>query len=137
MKINDYIIKFEQLHSKAKSHKMEILDGVLAYRLLNSAGLSEKHKQLVRATVPEMKYDKKKEQLKKVFTNTCNNYDFSEGSIKVESNDSFYTQSSSNDCQSNVEIQGETQHNSSGNNFCGYTNYRGNYRENRSIYKEF
>ena len=62
MKINDYIIKFEQLYSKAKSHKMEILDSVLAYRLLNGAGLSESHKQLVHATVSEMKYDTMKTQ---------------------------------------------------------------------------
>ena len=71
MSISDYIIQFEQLHNKAKSHKMEILDGVLAYRLLNSANLSEQHKQLVGATVSEIKYSIMKEQLKKVFTNAA------------------------------------------------------------------
>ena len=65
MTISDYIIKFEQLYSRAKSHKMEILDGVLAYRLLNGAGLTENHKQLVRATVLEMKYDTMKSQVEK------------------------------------------------------------------------
>ena len=69
MSIADYIIQFERLHIKAKSHSMEIHDGVLAYRLLNGANLSESHKQLVRATLREMKYDTMKEQLKKVFTN--------------------------------------------------------------------
>ena len=56
MSIGDYITQFEQLYNKAKTHKMEILDGVLAYCLLNSENLSEQHKQLVRATVSEMKY---------------------------------------------------------------------------------
>ena len=40
MSISDYVIKFEQLYFKAKSFNMEILDGVLAYRLLNSANLT-------------------------------------------------------------------------------------------------
>ena len=65
MSISDYIIQFEQLYTNAKSHKMEILNGVLAYRLLNSANLSEHHKQLVRATVTDMKYSAMKDQLKK------------------------------------------------------------------------
>ena len=34
--INDYIIHFERLHNKARGYKMEIHDGVLAYRLLNT-----------------------------------------------------------------------------------------------------
>ena len=44
MKISDYVIKLEQLYSKAKNHKMTMSDGAVAYRLLNSAGFSECHK---------------------------------------------------------------------------------------------
>ena len=44
MTIADYVIKFEQLYFKAKSFDMEILDGVLAYRLLNSANLTKDQK---------------------------------------------------------------------------------------------
>ena len=68
MSIADYVIKFEQLYFKAKSFKMEILDGVLAYRLLNSANLTIEQKQLVKATVNKMDYTVMKDQLKKVFT---------------------------------------------------------------------
>ena len=46
----------------AKSHKMEVLDGVLAYRLLSNAILPEEKEKLVRATVKEMKYKIMKEQ---------------------------------------------------------------------------
>ena len=71
MKISDYIIKFEQLYSKAKNHSMTVSDGAVAYRLLNSAGLSESNKQLVQATVSEVSYQTMKSQFTKVFTNSC------------------------------------------------------------------
>ena len=81
MSINDYVIKFEQLYQIAKSHKMEVLDGVL-----------EEKKQLVRATVNEMKYDIMKEQLKKVFTShSFEKSIVKEDGIKLEPVDSFYT----------------------------------------------
>ena len=48
MSISDYVIKFEQLYFKAQSFHMEILDGVLAFRLLNSTNLTNKRKQLVK-----------------------------------------------------------------------------------------
>ena len=44
MTIADYVIEFEQLYFKAKSFKMETLDGALAYRSLNSANLSREQK---------------------------------------------------------------------------------------------
>ena len=56
MSISDYVIKFEQLYFKANSFNMEILDGVLAYRLLHSANLTNEQKQLVKATVSKMDY---------------------------------------------------------------------------------
>ena len=51
MTITDYVLRFETLYRQAKSHKMDIDDGVLAYRLLNSSGLSHEEKQLVKATL--------------------------------------------------------------------------------------
>ena len=50
---------------------MEILDSALAYRLLNSVNLTNKQKQLVKATVSKMDYQIMKDQLKKVFTSTA------------------------------------------------------------------
>ena len=35
---------------------MEILEGVLAYRLLNSANLTNEQKQLVKSTVSKIEY---------------------------------------------------------------------------------
>ena len=94
MTINDYIIHFERLHNKAKGYKMEIHDGVLAYRLLNNATISESHKQLIRATLPDLRYTTMKEQLKRVFAKTVTTESVeaqqlkSEFLIKFESDDS-------------------------------------------------
>ena len=89
MTIADYVIKFEQLYFKAKSFDMEILDGVLTYRLLNSANLTKDQKQLVKAIVSKMDYNIMKDQLKKVFTNTARDLsprnEYEVDRIKVES----------------------------------------------------
>ena len=93
MTINDYIIHFERLHNKAKGYKMEIHDGVLAYRLLNNATISESHKQLIRATLPDLRYTTMKEQLKRVFAKTVTTESIeaqqpkSEFPVKFESDD--------------------------------------------------
>ena len=42
---------------------METLDGALAYRLLNSAKLTNEQKQLVKATISKMDYQIMKNQL--------------------------------------------------------------------------
>ena len=54
---------------------MEILDGVLAYRLLNNANLTNEQKHLVKGTVSKMDYQIMKDKLKKVFTSTSTNAD--------------------------------------------------------------
>ena len=46
---------------------MELLDYVLAYKLLKCANFSREQKQLVKATVSEYDYNKMKDQLRKVF----------------------------------------------------------------------
>ena len=61
--LSDYVIKLEQLHKVAESHKMEVLDGVLAYRLLNNANLPGKKIQLIRASANKIKYKITKEHL--------------------------------------------------------------------------
>ena len=50
MNISDYVVKFEQLYFKGKSFRMEILDSVLACRLLNNANLTNEPRQLVKAS---------------------------------------------------------------------------------------
>ena len=92
MSISDYVIKLQQLHQIGKSHKMEVLGGVLAYRLLNNAKLPEEKKQLVWATVNEIKYKIMKEQHKKVFTSLSFKKRSREEALKLEQSDSFYAE---------------------------------------------
>ena len=89
MSIRDYVIKSEQLHQIARSHKVEVLDEVLGYSLLN-ANLPEAMKQLVWATVNEIKYKIMKEQLIKVFTSLSFEKRSREEAVKLEQIDSFY-----------------------------------------------
>ena len=72
---------------------MEILDGVLAYTLLNSANLTSEQKHLVKAPVSKVDYQITKEQLKKVFTSTLTNvHDKTEvDKIDVKPEENFYT----------------------------------------------
>ena len=63
--LSDYVTKFEQLHEVAENHDMEVLDGVLAYRLLNNANLPGKKIQLIRASANKIKYKITKEHLKR------------------------------------------------------------------------
>ena len=83
---------------------MQILDGVLAYRLLNTANLTNeqkqlvitnKQKQLVKATVSKMDYQIMKDQLKMVYSSTSTNVDnkieVDKIDVKPEENEVFYT----------------------------------------------
>ena len=61
MTINNYIVEFECFYHKIKNYDMGLPGGVLAYKFLNNANISEHHKQLVRATLSELKYNTMKE----------------------------------------------------------------------------
>ena len=63
MNISNYIIEFERLYNKIKNFNMTLPDGVLAYKFLNNANVSEQHKQLVRATLTVLKYENMKDQI--------------------------------------------------------------------------
>ena len=66
MKVKDYLIKFESLHTKLKSLHMKLPEGVKAYRLLHSASMSDEEIRLCLATIKEFKYDDMKTQLMKI-----------------------------------------------------------------------
>lgn len=94
MDMYTYINTFERLYHKAKSHKLDPPDGILAYRLLKSANLSHEHEQLVQATLDDLTYEKMKTQLKKIFSDISNSP--LSTSMKVEpayeaTHDNYYT----------------------------------------------
>ena len=53
--LSDYVTKFEQLHQVAENHDVDVLDGVLAYRLLNNANLPGEKIQCIWATANKIK----------------------------------------------------------------------------------
>eukprot|EP00112_Aurelia_sp_Birch-Aquarium-sp1_P025873 Seg886.5 transcript_id=Seg886.5/GoldUCD/mRNA.D3Y31 product="hypothetical protein" protein_id=Seg886.5/GoldUCD/D3Y31 len=82
--MREYLNNFEKLYTKIKAHNMELPDGVLAYRVLNSANLSEEEMKLCRATLTNLKYDKMIEQLLKIFGGTVSPC-FGKSNVKEES----------------------------------------------------
>ena len=137
MNINDYVVKFEALHRNAKAHKMDIHDGVLAYRLLNNANLSEDKKQLVKATLTKMTYDDMKEKLKKVFTSSNTTQNLSGHTVKLETeqdgfqnvSETYYNKSNYN--QHRGRGRGRTNFRNIGSRpFSGQNSNRGYYSNN-------
>ena len=43
--MNDYILEFEQLYCKMAEHEMKLPDTILAFKLLDGAGLNEAQRQ--------------------------------------------------------------------------------------------
>ena len=80
---------------------MPILHPAYSYKLLNSANLSKKQKQMIKASVSKIDYNTIKEQLREVFTNNVDNLlpknDLSEEKIEVgASNDVYYAKEYNN-----------------------------------------
>ena len=70
MLMKDYLIKFEQLYTKIKDHQMILPDGVLAYRVLNSANLTTDQMTLCRATMTDLKYSEMVKQSRRLFADS-------------------------------------------------------------------
>ena len=60
MSVTEYNNESERLHHKLKEYDMGLPSGVLAYKLLKQAGLSESHEQLARAMAGELTFENMK-----------------------------------------------------------------------------
>ena len=63
-----FLNEFDRRLYKTKSYGTVQSDDILAYRLLKSANLSNNREEPIKATIPELKYDLIKDQLKKTFS---------------------------------------------------------------------
>ena len=88
MKVSEYKIEFERRYNKAKKYDMKVHDGVLAYRFLKSANLSEQQQQLVKATVSEISYAEMTKKLGTLFLETAASAD-EYLPIKLEPNSTY------------------------------------------------
>ena len=68
--MKDYIIMFERLNNKLIACNTRLPEGVLAYRLLKSAGLASEQEQLAKATVGTFTFAAMCAKLKSIFGDT-------------------------------------------------------------------
>ena len=67
LSVRKFLVEFEKRYSKVKTITSVMPDDLLAFRLLKSANLDSNHEQLIKATLPELKYEEIKKQLTKIF----------------------------------------------------------------------
>ena len=60
-------MEFERLYEKAKSHKMELPDAILAYKLLENAALDTRERQMALTASQELKYESMKSAMGRKF----------------------------------------------------------------------
>ena len=65
--MSDYIINFEQRYNKCKKYEMTLPDTVLAFKLLDNAGLSQSDRQLALTACSDLKFDTMKAALNRIF----------------------------------------------------------------------
>lgn len=63
----DYIIEFERIYNKMSKLKMKLPDAVLAFKLLETAGLTVKDKQLALTACADLTFSNMKSALKRIF----------------------------------------------------------------------
>ena len=82
MKMSEYVSSFEQKYNKAKKHKLEKSDSVLAFKLLDNAFLDNAKKQIVFTACPAIKFDDMKSALNRIFNGEQSNS--SEGDVAAK-----------------------------------------------------
>ena len=91
MSIQAFLNEFDKRMCKTKSYGTVQSDDVLAYCLLKSANLSNNHEELIKATIPELKYDLMKDQLKKTFSDASRHIPTKNEEV-IKAEDTFLTE---------------------------------------------
>lgn len=85
----DYIIDFEQRYNRMKKYNMTLPDAVLAFKLLDTACLDEKNRQLALTACTELKFSSMKSALKRIFGGKSTG---SSSGIQVNQDVAFFTE---------------------------------------------
>ena len=99
MSIQAFLNEFDKRLYKTKSYGTVPPCDILAYRLLKSANLSNNHEELIKATIPELKYDLMKDQLKKTFSDASRHIPTKNEEV-IKAEDTFLTEDF---CQISIE----------------------------------
>ncbi|CAG2196694.1 unnamed protein product [Mytilus edulis] len=67
IKMCDYIIEFEQKYNKCKKYDMPLPDAILAFKLLDNAGLGESDRHLALTACSDLKFETMKAALNSIF----------------------------------------------------------------------
>lgn len=86
--MTDYIIDFEQRYNRMKRYNMTLPDAVLAFKLLDTACLDEKNRQLALTACTELTFSSMKPGLKRIFGRKT--FSSSDG-IQVHQDVAFFT----------------------------------------------
>lgn len=63
MKISDYILEFDKRYNKAKKYEMALPEAILAFKIMDNAGLSSQEKQLALTACTDLQYKSMKSAL--------------------------------------------------------------------------
>ena len=86
-----YIIEFEQKYNKCKKYEMALPDAMLAFKLLDNAGLCQSDRQLALTTCSDLKFDTMKAALNLIF-GTKSPLSDSAAAITVKEESAFLTE---------------------------------------------
>ena len=92
MSIQAFLNEFDKRLFKTKSFGTEMSDDILAYRLLKAANLSNHHEELIKATIPDLKYDLMKDQLKKTFSDASRQIPTKVEDVIVKTEETYLTE---------------------------------------------
>ena len=136
MNIKDYIIQFERLNNKLIACNTKLPEGVLAYRLLKSAGITKEQEQLAKATVVKFTFSAMCAKLKSIFGDTVNADPPTSGTgtaiRRVKTEEEAYCENTYFSRDKQQEYRGRFRSGGRrGNNFRGQRGYaRGNWNQN-------
>lgn len=85
----DYIIDFEQRYNRMKRYNMTLPDAVLAFKLLDTACLDDKNRQLALTACTELTFSSMKSALKRIFRGKAAG---SSNGIQVNQDVAFFTE---------------------------------------------
>ena len=91
MNMSAYIIEFEQRYNKCKKYNMVLPDTMLAFKLLDNAGLGQSDRQLALTACSDLKFDTMKGALNRIFGTKSPLLD-SDTTVAVKEESAFLTE---------------------------------------------
>ena len=91
MNISDYIVEFEQRYNKCKKYEMKLPSIILAFRLLDHAGLSQTDRRLALTACSDLEFETMKVALNRIFATRFSSVD-SATEIVVKEESALVTQ---------------------------------------------